>query len=98
VSLSASLFRSNGSCSQLDQVIERLCTAFFGDNLDDSMCVLSCNIYRYGETNVRRKDLSAAIWRPEHGVAEVVLLKGKLFSHMGFVWGSKLFLHIEEVL
>lgn len=44
------------------------------------------------------KDLSAAIWRPQYKAAEVVIQKGKLFSHMGFMWGKKLFLHIEEAM
>lgn len=42
--------------------------------------------------------MSAAIWRPQERVAEVVLQKGKLFSHMGFMRGSKLHLHIEEAV
>lgn len=46
----------------------------------------------------RRRDLSAAIWRAHLGVAEVVLQKGKLFTHMGFMQGSKFYLHIEEAL
>lgn len=42
--------------------------------------------------------MAAAIWRPEELVAEVVLQKGKLFSHMGFMRGRRLFLHAEEAL
>lgn len=45
-----------------------------------------------------RKDLSAAIWRPEHQAAEVVLQRGRLYNYMGFTWGKKIFLHIEEVV
>lgn len=45
-----------------------------------------------------RKELAAAIWRPQHRGAEVVLQRGRLFSHMGFIWGKKLFLHPEEAL
>jgi hypothetical protein len=42
--------------------------------------------------------LGAAIWRPELGLAEVVLQKGKLLAHMGFTRGSKLYLFIEEAV
>ena len=45
-----------------------------------------------------RRDLGAAIWRPELGLAEVVLQKGKLLAHMGFTRGSKLYLFIEEAV
>lgn len=45
-----------------------------------------------------RRDLAAAIWRPELGLAEVVLQKGKLLAHMGFMRGSKLYLFIEEAV
>jgi hypothetical protein len=45
-----------------------------------------------------RKDLAAAIWRPQHNAAEVVLQRGRLFNHIGFMWGKKLFLHPEEAL
>ena len=45
-----------------------------------------------------RKDVSAAIWRPNKCVAEVVLQKGKLLSHMGFMQGSRLHLHVEEAV
>ncbi|KAG7667495.1 hypothetical protein Ndes2526B_g03498 [Nannochloris sp. 'desiccata'] len=44
------------------------------------------------------KDLAAAIWRPQHNTAEVVLQRGRLFNHIGFMWGKKLFLHPEEAL
>jgi len=43
-------------------------------------------------------DLSAAIWRPKHRAAQVVRQKGKLLSRIGFMWGSKHFIHIEEAL
>ena len=43
-----------------------------------------------------RRDLAAAIWRPHLGVAEVVLQRGKLFTHMGFTQGSKQYLFVEE--
>lgn len=46
----------------------------------------------------RRRDLAAAIWRPDQGLAEVVHQRGKLLSHMGFTRGAKLFLHIEEAV
>jgi tRNA-splicing endonuclease subunit sen54 N-term len=42
--------------------------------------------------------LAAAIWRPQHKAAEVVLQRGRLFNHIGFMWGKKLFLHPEEAL
>ncbi len=42
--------------------------------------------------------MAAAIWRPQHNAAEVVLQRGRLFNHIGFMWGKKLFLHIEEAL
>lgn len=45
-----------------------------------------------------RRDLAAAIWRPKLGLAEVVLQKGKLLSHMGFTRGGKLYLFIEETV
>ena len=45
-----------------------------------------------------RRDLSAAIWRPELGLAEVVLQRGKLLAHMGFTRGGKLYLFVEEAL
>ena len=45
-----------------------------------------------------RRDLGAAIWRPELGLAEVVLQKGKLLAHMGFTRASKLYLFIEEAV
>ena len=45
-----------------------------------------------------RRELGAAIWRPELGLAEVVLQKGKLLAHMGFTRGSKLYLFIEEAV
>ncbi|KAI3425099.1 hypothetical protein D9Q98_008477 [Chlorella vulgaris] len=44
------------------------------------------------------RDLAAAIWRPKLGLAEVVLQKGKLLSHMGFTRGGKLYLFIEETV
>lgn len=46
--------------------------------------------------NCRRRDLAAAIWRPELGLAEVVLLRGKVLSHMGFTKGPKHYLFPEE--
>ncbi|PRW45365.1 tRNA-splicing endonuclease subunit Sen54 [Chlorella sorokiniana] len=42
------------------------------------------------------RDLAAAIWRPELGLAEVVLLRGKVLSHMGFTKGPKHYLFPEE--
>lgn len=45
-----------------------------------------------------RRDLAAAIWRPALGLAEVVLQKGKVLSHMGFTRGAKLFLFVEEAV
>lgn len=47
-------------------------------------------------TTTRRRDLAAAIWRPELGLAEVVLLRGKVLSHMGFTKGPKHYLFPEE--
>ena len=44
----------------------------------------------------RRRDLAAAIWRPELGLAEVVLQRGKVLAHMGFTRGAKLLLFPEE--
>lgn len=44
----------------------------------------------------RRRDLAAAIWRPELGLAEVVLQRGKVLSHMGLTRGAKLYLLPEE--
>ncbi|KAL4437793.1 hypothetical protein ABPG77_005705 [Micractinium sp. CCAP 211/92] len=44
------------------------------------------------------KDLAAAIWRPELGLAEVVLQRGRLLTHMGFTKGPKLYLFIEEAV
>ncbi len=46
----------------------------------------------------RSKDLAAAIWRPELGLAEVVLQRGRLLTHMGFTKGPKLYLFIEEAV
>ena len=45
-----------------------------------------------------RRDLAAAIWRPELRLAEVVLQKGKLLAHMGVARGAKLYLVIEEAV
>lgn len=45
-----------------------------------------------------RRDLAAAIWRPELGVAEVVLQRGKLLPHMGIQRGPKQYLFIEEAV
>lgn len=45
-----------------------------------------------------RKDLSAAIWRPQKQAAEVVLKRGKLFSYVGTVCGPKQYLCIEEAV
>eukprot|EP00887_Chlorella_sp_A99_P000001 scaffold16.g1.t1 len=44
------------------------------------------------------KDLAAAIWRPELQLAEVVISRGKLFTHIGVLHGTKLYLHIEEAV
>eukprot|EP00889_Picochlorum_renovo_P006705 jgi/Picre1/33735/NNA_001214.t1 len=44
------------------------------------------------------RDFAAAIWRPEKCGAEVVLQKGKLFSHIGCLWGPKLYVTIEEAV
>jgi hypothetical protein len=46
----------------------------------------------------RRKDLAAAIWRPERRCFEVALQRGKLLNHVGFMQGSKLYLHVEEAV
>jgi hypothetical protein len=43
-------------------------------------------------------DFAAAIWRPDLALAEVVLQKGKLLTHMGVTRGNKLFLCIEEAV
>jgi hypothetical protein len=45
-----------------------------------------------------RHDFAAAIWRPDLALAEVVLQKGKLLTHMGVTRGNKLFLCIEEAV
>lgn len=60
----------------------------------------SMDIECYNIMNVLlyRKDFAAAIWRPEKCGAEVVLQKGKLFSHIGCFWGPKLYLTIEEAV
>jgi hypothetical protein len=42
------------------------------------------------------RDLSAAIWRPALGAAEVVLQRGKLLAHMGFTRGGRVHLFPEE--
>lgn len=44
------------------------------------------------------KELSAAIWRPELDLAEVVLQRGKAVTHLGCQQRSKLYLHIEEAV
>lgn len=44
------------------------------------------------------RDLSAAIWRPLKCAAELVIQKGKLFGHVGSLWGGKTMLTIEEVV
>lgn len=45
-----------------------------------------------------RHDFAAAIWRPALALAEVVLQKGKLLTHMGVSRGNKLYLCIEEAV
>ncbi len=45
-----------------------------------------------------RKDLAAAIWRPSKCAAQVVLQKGRLFSHVGCLWGGHMYLTIEEAV
>lgn len=47
--------------------------------------------------STHRRDFSAAIWRPDLCLAEVVLQKGKVLGHLGFIQGSKLYLFPEEV-
>ncbi|KAL6782333.1 hypothetical protein ACKKBG_A06385 [Auxenochlorella protothecoides x Auxenochlorella symbiontica] len=42
------------------------------------------------------KELSAAIWRPSLGLAEVVLQRGKAVAHLGVQQRSRLYLHPEE--
>lgn len=44
------------------------------------------------------KELSAAIWRPDLELAEVVLQRGKAVAHLGCQQRSKLYLHIEEAV
>lgn len=44
------------------------------------------------------RDLSAAIWRPDRCAAELVMQKGKLFSHLGSLWAGKTLLTIEEAV
>ena len=46
----------------------------------------------------RRKELAAAIWRPELRMAEVVVSRGKMFAYMGFLHGARLYLHPEEAV
>lgn len=46
--------------------------------------------------NNGRKELSAAIWRPSLGLAEVVLQRGKAVAHLGVQQRSRLYLHPEE--
>lgn len=57
-----------------------------------------CRPARLASLCARSKELAAAIWRPELGVAEVVLQRGRLLTHMGFAKGPRLFLFIEEAV
>lgn len=43
------------------------------------------------------RDLSAAIWKPDMGLAQVVLNRGRIISHLGFIQGGKHNLFPEEM-
>eukprot|EP01018_Ginkgo_biloba_P002613 Gb_33095 [translate_table: standard] len=45
-----------------------------------------------------RKDVSVARWDVRLGVAEVIVMKGRMWTTTGFVRQNKVFCHIEEVL